>query len=90
MKLKYYNVLQENEKQKLSIQDYIQKEIDANTKLKKLNDEKQTQVDDMYKLRMDLTKKVNENKNQEQTINEVKDQNDQLVKVVEQLSERDK
>jgi len=33
MKLKYFNVLQENEQQKLKIQGYIQKEMDAEAKL---------------------------------------------------------
>ena len=60
MKLKYFNVLQENEQQKLKIQGYIQREMDADAKLQKMNEEKQTQVDEMYKIRMDLNKKAHE------------------------------
>ena len=40
MKLKYFTVLQENEKQKLSMQAYIKKNIDLETKARALNDEK--------------------------------------------------
>jgi hypothetical protein len=40
MKLKYFTVLQENEKQKLSMQEYIKKNIDLETKARALNDEK--------------------------------------------------
>ena len=40
MKLKYFTVLQENEKQKLSMQENIKKNIDLETKARALNDEK--------------------------------------------------
>ena len=40
MKLKYYNVLQENERQKISVQESISKNIDLEKSNRKLNEEK--------------------------------------------------
>ena len=40
MKQKYFNVLQENEKQKESIKSFIQKEIDRDSSVQKMTDEK--------------------------------------------------
>lgn len=56
MKMKYYNVLQETEKQKLNIQSHIQKEIDRENTIQKYQDEKQKSIDQVYTIRMDFKK----------------------------------
>lgn len=60
MKLKYFNVLTENSAQKTHIQELIQAKLDSEIALKELNDEKQQYVNDMYALRMDVTKRIDE------------------------------
>jgi hypothetical protein len=60
MKLKYFNVLTENSAQKTHIQELIQAKLDSEIALKELNDEKQQYVNDMYALRMDITKRIDE------------------------------
>jgi chromosome segregation ATPase len=60
MKLKYFNVLTENSAQKTHIQELIQAKLDSEIALKELNDEKQQYVNEMYPLRMDITKRIDE------------------------------
>ena len=60
MKLKYFNVLTENSAQKTHIQEIIQAKLDAEISLKDFNEEKQQNVNDMYALRMDITKRIDE------------------------------
>jgi hypothetical protein len=60
MKLKYFNVLKENSDQKTQIQELIQSKLDNELAMKDLNDEKQQFINDMYALRMDVTKRIDE------------------------------
>ena len=71
MKMKYFKVLQENEKHKIDIQNHIQKEIDNESRLKRLNDEKQTHVDEMYKIRMELKKMAETVKDRDEEIDKL-------------------
>ena len=45
MKLKYFKVLQDNEKQKTILQSFLQKSIDNENSIERLNKEKQDHVD---------------------------------------------
>ncbi len=60
MKLKYFNVLTENSSQKKQIQELIQSKLDNDLAIKDINDERQKYVDEIYGMRMDLSKKVDD------------------------------
>lgn len=60
MKLKYFNVLTENSNQKTQIQELIQSKLDSELALKDLNEEKQQYINELYVVRMDITKKIDE------------------------------
>lgn len=59
MKMKYFNVLQENEKQKTQLQELITNQCDREVEVKDLNQEKQRLIDDLYGLRIDINKRIN-------------------------------
>ena len=61
MKLKYFNVLTDNSNQKSQIQELIQSKLDSELALKELSEEKQQYINDLYNLRMDINKKIDEN-----------------------------
>ena len=54
MKTKYFNVLKENESQKKTIQANIQKDLDQQAVIDKMNKEKQSHTDELYRVRKDL------------------------------------
>ncbi len=60
MKLKYFNVLTENSNQKTQIQELIQSKLDSELALKDLNEEKQQYINELYVVRMDITKRIDE------------------------------
>mmetsp|Transcript_20952 Transcript_20952/g.25746 ORF Transcript_20952/g.25746 Transcript_20952/m.25746 type:complete len:123 (-) Transcript_20952:951-1319(-) len=59
MKMKYFNVLTENEKQKTQLQELITKECDKDMELRALTKERDRYIDDLYRVRMDINKKIN-------------------------------
>jgi predicted nuclease with TOPRIM domain len=85
MKLKYFTVLQENEKQKLSMQENIKKNIDLETKARALNNEKSEHTDQMYKIRMENSKMADEIKERDQQVERLEEQHDELVKKAAKL-----
>ena len=60
IKLKYFNVLTENSSQKTQIQELIQGKLESEVAMNEINEEKQRYVNDMYVLRMDITKRIDE------------------------------
>jgi hypothetical protein len=54
MKMKYFKVLKENESQKKTIQANIQKDLDQQVVIDKVNKEKQSHVDELYRMRQDV------------------------------------
>lgn len=60
MKLKYFNVLTENEKQKNQISDLYQGNLSKDVNLKELNDEREQNINELYLVRMDVNKKIND------------------------------
>ena len=60
MKMKYFNVLTENSNQKSQIQMLIQSKLDSELALKDLGEEKEQLINDLYNLRIDITKRIDE------------------------------
>jgi hypothetical protein len=60
MKMKYFNVLTENSNQKSQIQMLIQSKLDSELGLKDLSEEKEQLINDLYNLRIDITKRIDE------------------------------
>jgi chromosome segregation ATPase len=60
MKLKYFNVLTENSAQKTQIQELMRAKLESEVALKDLNEEKQQYINELYMLRMDITKRIEE------------------------------
>lgn len=60
MKLKYFNVLTENSNQKSQIQMLIQSKLDSELAQKDLSEEKEQLINDLYNLRIDITKRIDE------------------------------
>ena len=60
MKLKYFNVLTENEKQKTQIQDLISNSCDKEVEMKQLQKERDRQINETYSLRMEINKYINQ------------------------------
>ena len=58
MKMKYFTVLTENSHQKTQLQELIQAKLDNEMALKELAEEKQAYIDQLYSLRIDITKRV--------------------------------
>ena len=59
MKMKYFNVLTENEKQKTQLSELISKECDKEVELRTLTKERDRYIDELYRVRMDINKKIN-------------------------------
>ena len=59
MKMKYFNVLTENEKQKTQLSELISKECDKEVELRALTKERDRYIDELYRVRMDINKKIN-------------------------------
>ena len=59
MKMKYFNVLTENEKQKTQLSELISKECDKEVELRNLTKERDRYIDELYRVRMDINKKIN-------------------------------
>lgn len=58
MKMKYFNVLTENSNQKQQLSELIQSKLDNEISINELNEEKQRYIDELYALRMDITRKI--------------------------------
>ena len=58
--MKYFNVLTENSNQKSQIQMLIQSKLDSELALKDLGEEKEQLINDLYNLRIDITKRIDE------------------------------
>ena len=59
MKMKYFNVLTENEKQKTQLQDLITNQCGKDMEVRDLQKERDMRIDELYGLRMDINKKIN-------------------------------
>lgn len=59
MKMKYFNVLTENERQKTQLSDLITTQCDKEVELRELLQEREKNIDELYGLRMDVNKKIN-------------------------------
>jgi len=60
MKVKYFNVLTENSNQKTQIQQLITSKLDSELSLKDLNEEKDKLISELYNLRIDITRRIDE------------------------------
>ena len=90
MKLKYFNVLQENEKNKQQIQQFLQKGIDSDTLINRLNSEKQKHIDEMYKIRMEIGQQVDIVKEKEEKITQMTTEHNELIQKAANLVIKDK
>ena len=59
MKMKYFNVLTENEKQKTQLQEFYTNQCNKDTEIRDLLKERERNIDELYGLRMDINKKIN-------------------------------
>lgn len=59
MKMKYFNVLTENERQKTQLQELISKECQKDVDLRNLIKERDSNINELYRLRMDINRKIN-------------------------------
>lgn len=59
MKMKYFNVLTENEKQKTQISDLITNQCNKDVEVRNLLKERERHIDELYGLRMDINKRIN-------------------------------
>lgn len=59
MKMKYFNVLTENEKQKTQLQDLISNQCNKDVEVRDLLKEREKHINELYGLRMDINKKIN-------------------------------
>jgi len=57
MKLKYFNVLTENERTKTQLQDAIQSNLDKDVAFKTLTEEKHSLLEQLHKQKMELQRK---------------------------------
>lgn len=90
MKLKYFNVLQENERQKLNVQKSIQENIDLEASVRRLNEEKQKHVDEVYSVRMGINKKHGQVKQREEQIDQLQAEHNELIKKAAHLIIKEK
>lgn len=60
MKMKYFNVLTENQGQKMQIQEIVQGKLDADISIKELKDERDKLINDLYSSRMDMKKRCDD------------------------------
>ena len=59
MKMKYFNVLTENEKQKTQISDLITNQCNKDVEMRDLLKERERHIDELYGLRIDINKRIN-------------------------------
>jgi uncharacterized Fe-S radical SAM superfamily protein PflX len=59
MKMKYFNVLTDNEKQKTQLSDLITNQYDKDVEVRDLLKERERHIDELYGLRMDINKRIN-------------------------------
>jgi hypothetical protein len=85
MKLKYFNVLTENESQKQQISELIEYQITHDAETQQLNKEKEKQNSDIYSLRMDITKRIDQLNNKTELFNELQKDNERLTHKCSQL-----
>lgn len=60
MKLKYFNVLTENEQFKNQVKEFSEYKFDNDKLVKEMTDENVSSRNDVYTLRMDISKKIDE------------------------------
>lgn len=58
MKMKYYNVLKDNEKQKTQLQELITGQFDKDVEIRDLKKERDRHIDELNRLGMDINKKI--------------------------------
>ena len=59
MKSKYFNVLTENEKQKTQLKELASSECNKDMELRALTKERDNYINELYRSRMDINKKIN-------------------------------
>ena len=58
--MKYFNVLTENERQKTQLSEFITAACDKDIEIKDLLQEREKQINELYGLRMDINRRLNQ------------------------------
>lgn len=90
MKMKYFNLLQETEKTKKQVQEYLQKVMDQEQTIEKMNQEKQKHVDDLYRYRVDINKQSDKLMQRDSEIEQMEVQHNELVQKAASLIMKEK
>jgi hypothetical protein len=89
MKLKYFNVLTENSNQKTQIQELMKSKLESQICLKEMNEEKHSYTNELYLVRMDLTKRLDEVSKKSQQIGTLQEEVTHAHKKIADLIKKD-
>jgi DNA repair exonuclease SbcCD ATPase subunit len=89
MKVKYFNVLTELSGQKTQIQELIQAKLDAEIQTREHAEENQRYINELYQLRIDITKRIDEVSKKTAQITHLQEELQNAHKKVNELMRKD-